>query len=577
MDPMRRRRQPSFTAVQKISTTEEILYQPRTVSPLFDDKLASKWLHACKTNHQESYGLPSPVDVAITLIDCFTRDIRPSRTPEKYAALSYVWGGAKQSPLSTEGRLPEDLSAVIKDAMAVTQALGLQYLWVDLYCIDQKDEAAKKRQMLHMSTIYQQAELTIVAACGANAAHGLAGVGVSRTTTQSFQYGQYRFAKLNDPQVNASESSAWNTRGWTLQESWLSRRILCFTESQCYWECRGTCISEDLDHHETAWTERRPEEPQKHLATGPRNRNEFRLLKSGNEKLARYIYETQRVVGLFTRRQLTLNSDTLTAISGVLSVAHNDLFTPEEAQKRLKPGFLLGLPIFFGQGEDDPIRKITLIAALTWYHEGGSASQWLWAADRDWPQRRRNFPSWTWAGWKGRTEFDACWVQWRRVWNVDFCIKNVELCDDKNRAATSHLLQSAGSTARLRFSAPRIPADWLSFQEDTDADGKGNPRYWCSLKGRMMYFSPSESDYHPAQISRDLLSGDCELVLVGFIQKRQVLIWLLRRESGALVRSGIVAGFIIPVLNIEDCEDSSANGLSEALDGLQDAIDWEIS
>ena len=93
----------------------------------------------------------------------------------------------------------------------------------------------------------------------------------------------------------------------------------------------------------------------------------------------------------------------------------------------------------------------------------------------------------------------------------------------------------------------------------------------------MMYFSPSESDYHPAQISRDLLSGDCELVLVGFIQKRQVLIWLLRRESGALVRSGIVAGFIIPVLNIEDCEDSSANGLSEALDGLQDAIDWEIS
>ena len=153
MDTMRRRRQPSFTAVQKISTTEEILYQPRTVSPLFDDKLASKWLHACKTNHQESYGLPSPVDVAITLIDCFTRDIRPSRTPEKYAALSYVWGGAKQSPLSTEGRLPEDLSAVIKDAMAVTQALGLQYLWVDLYCIDQKDEAAKKRQMLHKSTI----------------------------------------------------------------------------------------------------------------------------------------------------------------------------------------------------------------------------------------------------------------------------------------------------------------------------------------------------------------------------------------------------------------------------------------
>ena len=324
MDPIRRRRQPSFTAVQKISTTEELLYQPRTVSPLFDDKLASKWLHACKTNHQESCGLPSPVEVAITLIDCFTHDIRPSRTSEKYAALSYVWGGTRQSPLSTEGRLPEDLSAVIKDAMAVTQALGLQYLWVDLYCIDQKDEAANNRQMLHMSTIYQQAEFTIVAACGANAAHGLAGVGVSRTPTRSSQYGQYRFANFNDPEFNASESSAWNTRGWTLQESWLSRRILCFTESQCYWECGGTCVSEDLDHHEKAWTERRSEEPQKHLTTGPRSRNRFRRLGSGNQRLARYIVETQRVIQLFTRRQLTLDSDALTAISGVLSVAHDD-------------------------------------------------------------------------------------------------------------------------------------------------------------------------------------------------------------------------------------------------------------
>ena len=225
MDPTDER-QPSFTAVQKISTTEELLYQPRTVSPLFDEKLASKWLHACKTNHQESCGLPSPVDVAITLIDCFTRDILASTTSEKYAALSYVWGGTKQPPLDTLGRLPEDLSAVIKDAMAVTEALGLQYLWVDLYCIEQKDEAAKNRQMFHMSTIYQQAELTIVAACGVNAAHGLAGVGLGRTPARSFQYGEYRFVTVNDPQVNASESSTWNTRGWTLQESWLSRQNL---------------------------------------------------------------------------------------------------------------------------------------------------------------------------------------------------------------------------------------------------------------------------------------------------------------------------------------------------------------
>lgn len=421
--------QPSFTAIQRLSTSKDLLYQPRRISPHFDENLASKWLQACKTHHaRDSCGLSLQVDAEIILIDCHKCEIRPSRTSYDYAALSYVWGDAKQPPLRPEGKLPHDVSAVIKDAMTVTKAIGLQYLWVDLYCIDQGDEVAKKKQISHMSTIYQQAEITIVASCGDNAAHGLPGVGRHRKSTRGFQHGEYDIALVNDPYMNPPELSAWNSRGWTLQEAWLSRRILCFTESQCYWECRGTCISEDLDHHEQVWTECRFANPQKHLETGPRSRNDFRRLNDGNQRWACYVYETHEVIKEFNMRELSLDSDALIAISGVLSVAHDDLFTVEESQNKLRPRAILGLPIFLGRDDEDPIRKVTLIAALTWHHKNSkNSSQWLWKAKQRWPQRRRNFSSWTLVGWKGHTAFDNCWAQWRREWNVDFCIKNVEI------------------------------------------------------------------------------------------------------------------------------------------------------
>lgn len=62
------------------------------------------------------------------------------------------------------------------DAVEVTNKLGLQYLWVDRLCINQADDNEKAYLISKMTTIYEEAELTIVAAAGTGASHGLPGI-----------------------------------------------------------------------------------------------------------------------------------------------------------------------------------------------------------------------------------------------------------------------------------------------------------------------------------------------------------------------------------------------------------------
>ncbi|KAL7896612.1 heterokaryon incompatibility protein domain-containing protein [Trichoderma sp. SZMC 28014] len=100
-----------------------------------------------------------------------------------YVALSYVWGSfAARDQYSLEWAsgsifsLPCVLPAVILDAIAVTKSLGFRYLWVDKFCIDHSDNDMKHRQIIQMDSVYENAELTNVAAAGVDETHGLLGV-----------------------------------------------------------------------------------------------------------------------------------------------------------------------------------------------------------------------------------------------------------------------------------------------------------------------------------------------------------------------------------------------------------------
>ncbi|CAN9149679.1 unnamed protein product [Alternaria alternata] len=104
-----------------------------------------------------------------------------------YVALSYVWGNAKSTKL-TSGNMeqlkkPRSLSLgshavivpqTIRDAMHLTKDLELRYLWVDCFCIIQ-DDPSLGLYLDQMHCIYHNAFVTIVVANKDNADGGLTG------------------------------------------------------------------------------------------------------------------------------------------------------------------------------------------------------------------------------------------------------------------------------------------------------------------------------------------------------------------------------------------------------------------
>jgi len=218
----------------------------RELKSSFDLERLRSWLDYCRSGHGTACrqrASEEPVTRGFRLINC-TKDPpevedKPWGTP--YAALSYVWG-------STPADL-EDWPATVMDAVEVTRKLDFTYLWVDRSCINQADPEEKGYLISRMTTIYEAAEFTIVAAAGNGASHGLPGVRNTPRKPQPKYYadsGSLLLSMLPDPRREILQSQYW-TRGWTYQEGVLSNRRIVFTEHQFYWECRCMASNESAD------------------------------------------------------------------------------------------------------------------------------------------------------------------------------------------------------------------------------------------------------------------------------------------------------------------------------------------
>jgi hypothetical protein len=165
-----------------------------------DFDLANSWMNHCRNNHATSCGEHSDERIrGLKVIDCSTKQILVSESYLPYAALSYTWGESqpvKEQP--NEGVLPSTTPKTVLDALLVALRLGIRYLWVDQYCIDQNDSKEKHRLISNMDRIYAGAELTIIAAAGSDPSYGLPGVS---STPRSFEQlhvkiGQTTFVSL---------------------------------------------------------------------------------------------------------------------------------------------------------------------------------------------------------------------------------------------------------------------------------------------------------------------------------------------------------------------------------------------
>jgi hypothetical protein len=188
-------------------------------------------------SREASLGLNSMGQLpGLRLIDCETMEIIPATGIPSWVALSYVWAIAKPDRTRPKRRgrkatshgkpLPERVPGTILDAITLVRALGRRYLWVDQYCIDQKDPNDVKLQISLTDRIYMRAELTIVSLCRGNCLPGVEN-GQARVPLPRVHVGGGRWIYISGPAANSeSQQSVWSSRGWTFQEEILSRRRL---------------------------------------------------------------------------------------------------------------------------------------------------------------------------------------------------------------------------------------------------------------------------------------------------------------------------------------------------------------
>ncbi|KAK4177587.1 heterokaryon incompatibility protein-domain-containing protein [Triangularia setosa] len=294
---------------------------------------------------------------------------------KEYVALSYVWGtGPGRLPtLQINSTLPGPFPKVISDAIVVVKNMGYRYLWVDRYCIPQGDNDERERQIHAMGRIYESARFTIIAAAGDGPDHGLPGVTATRRLPHPFMKIQGFTLTLIPQPDGYIHHTKWATRGWTLQEGFLSSRHLVFTEHQVFYECQCIQAVEALVgtyQHPYSYSSRELW---------------FHVFASGTSKRRgrgrpgfHYVEQLHGFIENYITRDLTDPNDGLNAFRGIL----------QHAQQAITPIYeLCGLPIY-----DDP------------KYMGTEDNNSAMAVSLSWKmnnlRRQPEFPSWTWVGWR---------------------------------------------------------------------------------------------------------------------------------------------------------------------------------
>jgi hypothetical protein len=98
----------------------------------------------------------------------------------RYAALSHCWGGSlpqRTTKYNYEDYLKcihwLDLPATFRDVANVTRARGLQYLWIDCFCIIQDSVQDWQHECASMVDVYRRADVTIAASSSRSQNDGL--------------------------------------------------------------------------------------------------------------------------------------------------------------------------------------------------------------------------------------------------------------------------------------------------------------------------------------------------------------------------------------------------------------------
>lgn len=194
-----------------------------------------------------------------------SRDVKtrvlPGTALPQYAALSYCWGDMQDASYRLMSKTEatkkasfglSELPQGLRDAIAITKALSLSYIWIDALCILQDSISDWERESSQMGDIYGSAHITIcslISSCQYSflePERPRANIPF-RSSIDTDIAGNYSLSYLDADMDNAGREpymrdfpkSRWFSRGWTYQELRFSKRLLLLSPSYSAFMCAG--------------------------------------------------------------------------------------------------------------------------------------------------------------------------------------------------------------------------------------------------------------------------------------------------------------------------------------------------
>ncbi|KAI8941757.1 hypothetical protein NX059_002962 [Plenodomus lindquistii] len=286
-----------------------------------------------------------------------------------------------------------ELPKTFQDAVRVTRAVGIPYLWIDSICIIQygDNKADWDREAARMKDVYSGAYCTIAATAAKNSHSGF----LDRQTLTEYvcvhDNAEKQFFLSTDIDDFDCEvvKAPLNSRAWVFQESVLSRRTIHFSANQMYWECGEGIYCENL-------TKLKGLNADKYFTMDPEYPARL-LCQSSNSPTLAFEYGVIFLIEEYSKRQLTFAHDRPIAIAG-LEQRLTDAFHCESR---------------FG------VLESSLHHTLLWYPSGHKPADLSWSD---------TVPSWSWMAcpgavtiqkWfhlfsVGNAEYESFWQYWKQ-------------------------------------------------------------------------------------------------------------------------------------------------------------------
>lgn len=242
-----------------LPASSEAFVHPDILNPATISRLRN-WIQRCNQEHQGCHSEQLPV-LPTRILDVgdpeSTGNVKLVETNGKrgqYVALSHCWG-ASNSFLTTRdtlesmynGFLPDQAPATFRDAIVLTRCLRIRYLWIDSLCIIQRDKEDWNRESSRMGDVYRNAYLMVAAATAADDTEGFFKPRPQIQCSMKIvaPLGRTANVYLRDQAHSYGDSNLpLDSRGWTLQETYLSRRQLKFQGKKITWHCQSTTWDE---------------------------------------------------------------------------------------------------------------------------------------------------------------------------------------------------------------------------------------------------------------------------------------------------------------------------------------------